>query len=304
MRLGGQRDVDGARPAAPRRRLPAGEVRAQRMPLTGKCEPDERSLCPLALSAPPHLGWRDRLTAAGIHLALSLAIAALAAILVFLVWYPGPFRELAGGRGLFVLLISVDVVLGPLLTLAVFDRKKSRRHLRLDLAMIGVLQLAALVYGMHTVFIVRPVAMVFEVDRMRLVVADDVAIDELPRALPAYRSLPLTGPMLLGTPSAARRRRAQRCLVPGLGGQGRRVSGRRSGSPTRSRSPGPRAIAADRSPRSRITRARRRNPAADAAMKAEPATSRFLPAMARTAWVAVLDGGGNVLGYLPFDGFF
>ena len=41
--------------------------------------------------------------------------------------------------------------------------------------------------------------MVFEVDRLRLVTANDVASDELPKALPAYRTLPLTGPLLLGT---------------------------------------------------------------------------------------------------------
>ena len=250
------------------------------------------------------LGWRDRLTAAGIHLGLSLTIAALAAILVFLVWYPGAFRELAGGRGLFVLLTSVDVVLGPLLTLAVFDRTKSRRHLRLDLAVIGVLQLAALVYGLHTVFIVRPVAMVFEVDRMRLVVADDVAVDELPRALPAYRSLPLTGPLLLG--ARAPRDAAERndALMQGLAGKDvgvrptfwqpyEEAKGR---ALERSR---PMAALIEHYPE-QADEIRQQL----AAMKAEPATSRFLPAMARTPWTAVLDSSGNVLGYLPFDGFF
>ena len=37
---------------------------------------------------------------------------------------------------------------------------------------------------------------------------------------------------------------------------------------------------------------------------ADAATSRYLPAMARTPWTAVLDNSGNVLGYLPFDAFF
>ena len=41
-----------------------------------------------------------------------------------------------------------------------------------------------------------------------------------------------------------------------------------------------------------------------AAMHADATTSRFLPAMARTPWVAVLDADGNVRGYLPLDGFF
>ena len=41
-----------------------------------------------------------------------------------------------------------------------------------------------------------------------------------------------------------------------------------------------------------------------AELKADPSTSRFLPAMARGDWVAVLDPGGNVLGYMRGDGFF
>ena len=39
-------------------------------------------------------------------------------------------------------------------------------------------------------------------------------------------------------------------------------------------------------------------------MHADEATARFLPAVARSDWVAVLDRAGDVLGYLPVDGFF
>ena len=39
-------------------------------------------------------------------------------------------------------------------------------------------------------------------------------------------------------------------------------------------------------------------------MGADESTARFLPAMARGEWVAVLNSGGDVLGYLPLDGFF
>ena len=45
--------------------------------------------------------WKDKLRAAGIHLGLSLLVAALAAALVFGVWYPYPYREISGGRALF-----------------------------------------------------------------------------------------------------------------------------------------------------------------------------------------------------------
>lgn len=252
----------------------------------------------------PSLSLRARLKAAGIHLTVSMIVAALAAIVVFVVWYPGPFRELAGGRGLFVLLTSVDVVLGPLLTFAVFDRLKSRRHLRIDLGVIGALQLAALVYGMHTVFIVRPVAMVFEVDRMRLVVANDVAVEELPVALPEYRRLPLTGPLLLSVRTPTEGAERNDALFQGIAGKDIGVRPKFWQGYEQSKG---KALARARPVAALLARYPAQADVARqqlAAMKADPATSRFLPTMARGDWSAVLDAEGNVLGYLPYDAFF
>ena len=141
--------------------------------------------------------WQGRLKAAGIHLAISLAIAAMAALLVFFVWYPYPYREISGGRELFLLVVAVDVVMGPLMTLAVFNLAKPRKELRRDLGIIGLLQLAALVYGLWTVAVARPVHLVFEIDRFRVVHAVDVPPELISRASPALRQLPLTGPTLL-----------------------------------------------------------------------------------------------------------
>jgi len=49
---------------------------------------------------------------------------------------------------LFLIVVTVDVILGPLITLAVFNGVKPWTELRRDLAMVGVLQLAALGYGL------------------------------------------------------------------------------------------------------------------------------------------------------------
>ncbi len=144
---------------------------------------------------------RSRIRAAALHLLLSLIMAALAACLVFLIWYPDPYHLLSGGRELFLLVVTVDVVLGPLLTLAVFDRTKGWSHLRRDLTVIAVLQFAALVYGLHTAYSARPVALVFEVDRFRVVSAADVYEAELPLAPSPLDSLPWAGPRLLGVRS-------------------------------------------------------------------------------------------------------
>lgn len=142
--------------------------------------------------------WKERGRAATWHLLASLAVAALAAVLVFLVWYPYPYGEVAGGSGLFRLLVSVDVVLGPLLTLVVFNRTKPRKELWRDLCVIVALQLAALAFGLHTVYQVRPVYLVHEVDRFRVVTAADVEPDDLKQARPEFRELPRHGIRVIG----------------------------------------------------------------------------------------------------------
>ena len=159
-----------------------------------------------------------RARAAGLHLLISAGVAMCAALLVFGMWYPGFYRSLAGGDSLYVLLTSVDVILGPLLTFAVFDRRKGWPHLRRDLAIIGLIQLAALTYGMSVVMAARPIAMVFEFDRFRVLNRDQIRVDELPKALPAYRELPLTGPWLLGTRKARNAAESQDALFTALDG--------------------------------------------------------------------------------------
>jgi hypothetical protein len=141
--------------------------------------------------------WKSRLRASGIHLCISLAIAFLAALMVFMVWYPYPYREVSGGRELFFILVSVDVVLGPLITLTIFNLAKPRRELVRDLAIVGLIQLSALSYGLWTVFEARPVHLAFEIDRFRVVHAIDVPSEMLDKAPAGMRSLPLFGQTLV-----------------------------------------------------------------------------------------------------------
>lgn len=142
--------------------------------------------------------WKGRLRASGIHLAISLCIAALAAVLVFGLWYPYPYREISGGRELFLLVVAVDVVMGPLITFAIFNRAKPRRELLMDFTVVGLLQMAALTYGLWTVFVARPVHLVFEYSRMSVVHAIDIDAGLLAKAPPSLQKLPLTGPTAIG----------------------------------------------------------------------------------------------------------
>lgn len=141
-----------------------------------------------------------RLIASGTHLAISLLIAVCAALLVFGLWYPYPYREISSGKSLFALLITVDVVIGPLITFAIFNKSKPKRELATDLTIVGIIQIAALAYGLWTVFEARPVHLVFEYSRFSVVHAAEIEPSLLSKAPPALRNLPLTGP----TPIALR----------------------------------------------------------------------------------------------------
>lgn len=142
--------------------------------------------------------WKDRLQASAVHFAISALVATLAALLVFGLWYPYPYREISGGRELFLLVVTVDVIMGPLITLAIFNRRKPWTELRRDLAIVVLLQMAALGYGLWTVVLARPVHMVFEIDRFRIVHAIDVPQILLAQTPVGVAALPYTGPTLLG----------------------------------------------------------------------------------------------------------
>lgn len=130
---------------------------------------------------------------AGVHFALSVLVAALVAALVFWVWYPHPYRGLMGSFKLFWLIVGIDVVCGPLLTFILASPKKKRREMVLDLSLVAAIQLSAFVYGMYNVYQARPVAVVYEIDRLRALAKADIYAEELPQAPESYRKLPLFG---------------------------------------------------------------------------------------------------------------
>lgn len=89
-------------------------------------------------------------------------------------------------------------MLGPLLTFVIFSRAMPRKELWRDLSVIAVLQLAAMGYGVWTMFQVRPVYLVHEVDRFRVVTPVDIDLAELPQAKPEFQRLPLHGIRVIG----------------------------------------------------------------------------------------------------------
>lgn len=136
--------------------------------------------------------WKASLT----HLSISAIIAAAVLALMLLVWYPYPLFAAVGGQQVLMILLGVDMTLGPLVTLIIFNIKKSRRALTFDLSVIATLQLAALLYGMSVVVQARPAFVVYSKNSFDLVTANMLSDEDLARArYPDYRTRPLTGPV-------------------------------------------------------------------------------------------------------------
>lgn len=174
------------------------------------------------------LPWRDswrgqalraRFVAAGCHLGLSVLIACLVLVLVYAFWYAGPLAAVAGVGTILVLLLAVDVSLGPIMTFLVFDRRK--KSLPADLALIGMMQLAALGYGLHTVEAGRPHYLVFVKDRFEAVSKADLQAEDLQKAAgnPAARTA-LLGPVWAAAkPPADEKARQDVLMESALGGR-------------------------------------------------------------------------------------
>lgn len=250
--------------------------------------------------------WPSRIRASGVHLGISALVASIAAALVFLCWFPYPYRVIAGGQDLFWLMVSVDVVLGPLLTLVVFDIRKPRNELVRDLSVIAAIQLAALAYGLWSVYESRPVYLVHEVDRLVAVSAADVDPVDLPKAAPAFRTLPFAGARLIGLRESRDGEERMKSFELALAGkdlslrpeywqsisdQNRQVMRQRA------------KPLASLSARSQETGSMVSAWVLENGRKIEDLV--YLPLTARkTIWTAVLDSATlEIVGYLPVDGF-
>lgn len=138
-----------------------------------------------------------RIKASLVHLLISACVVGLVLFLMLFVWYPDGFFKLLGGGDLIYIIAGVDVCLGPLLTLAVFNPAK--KSLKYDLAVIALLQISALLYGAHVMFQSRPVFNVLEEDVFKVTLATDFKDDvELKKASKEqWKSLSWTGPKLV-----------------------------------------------------------------------------------------------------------
>lgn len=112
-----------------------------------------------------------RYKAFGIHLLISAGVLVFLVGVIALIWYPGELIELGGWQGIKIV-AGVDLVLGPLLTLIVFDAAK--KELKRDLLIIALIQISALCYGSWVVYQGRPVAQILSFDGLNILTSREL----------------------------------------------------------------------------------------------------------------------------------
>lgn len=130
-----------------------------------------------------------------IHLLLSVLVAGVGVLLIYLIWYPAPFAKAVGVTKIFFILLAVDVILGPLLTFLLASPKKSKRALLTDFSLIIIVQLAAYLYGMSYIASGRPVWVAY--DNVRFEIADAVMLKNTEPNHSNYHASWFSGPKMV-----------------------------------------------------------------------------------------------------------
>jgi len=107
---------------------------------------------------------KNRWVATSIHLAISVVIFLVLVSVIYFWWFPGGLFIAAGGLEGIKIVAGVDLVLGPLLTLIVFNAAKPWRLLAKDLSVIGLIQISCLAAGMYVVYVTKPLVAVHVFD--------------------------------------------------------------------------------------------------------------------------------------------
>ena len=255
------------------------------------------------------MAFQQRIKAAGraaaLHFVGSVAVSVLAAALVFGLWYPYPYRELAGGRELFLLIVAIDVVCGPLLTMVLYDPKKPRSELWRDLGMVVMIQLAALGYGLHVVWQARPIYLVQELDRFKVVLMPDLDAIEVAKLPPVLQPGWISGPTTVAIRAPKNLTERERVLLESVQG------GRAYAEAPRFAFPYEGAAALKSLNRAKpLAVFLQKQPTQEKAARELIAEKRlemdqlhYLPVVGRQDWVAVLDAQGQIQGFLKGDGF-
>ncbi len=111
-----------------------------------------------------------------IHLLLSAVVISALFLIILLYWFPEPFLGATNFKEIALILIAIDLILGPLLTFVVFNPGK--KGLRLDLSIIVSIQIMGLSYGLYMLFLTHPVYITYHENSFNIITAKQARPDK------------------------------------------------------------------------------------------------------------------------------
>ncbi len=122
-----------------------------------------------------------RIKAFFIHLLISVCVISIFMGVVLFIWYPFPFDFFYSPFDVLKIVLSVDLVLGPLLTLVLYNVKKKTSELRMDISLVVLLQLTAFIWGAYVTYTSRPVVLVYSNGTFYMLARDELDLSQLKR---------------------------------------------------------------------------------------------------------------------------
>jgi len=130
------------------------------------------------------------------HLVISFFIALIVVGVVFFIWYPFPLAKAVGVTHIFLMMLAIDVIIGPSLGLLVY--KEGKKTLKMDLSIIILIQIIALGYGVDSIAQGRPAWLAYNVDRFELIRNNEILREQIAQASPQYQQPSWLKPQLVG----------------------------------------------------------------------------------------------------------
>lgn len=103
------------------------------------------------------------------HFIASLIVLGIILANIIIFWFPRPFLEISNFKEITIILLLVDLILGPLLTFVIYKPKK--KSLKFDFSVIASIQILALAYGLYTLYLAHPVYITYHGGEFHIVTA-------------------------------------------------------------------------------------------------------------------------------------
>ncbi len=121
--------------------------------------------------------FKKKALAALTHLAGSIVVVLLLMGIIYTIWFPNNLIYVTDTNKILAIIILVDISIGPFLTFIIYNEQK--KELKRDILIILLIQISALVYGVHVISNSRPAYIVFAIDRFEITYISQLSKAEL-----------------------------------------------------------------------------------------------------------------------------